>query len=229
MEPILSRKNNMNQDILVDYNNFTFLTDEWMGNRMKVNKYEVEELELIKSIPDIHNLTVLELGGCLGVTSVNINSKLLNKENHVVVEANPKLKRYLEHNKKLNKCEYTVKNCILSQNSDGVFYSYDKLVAGSAHRLDSKESNKVKHIVEVTTPKQLEEEYNLIFDFLVIDIEGGELEFFQDFDLTNFKYILVELHENLMYPGFNKQCLDLLDKKGFKRSRAIGNSILLKK
>lgn len=219
----------MNQDILVNYNTFTFLTDEWMGNRMKVNKYEVEELELIKSIPDIQNLTVLELGGCLGVVSVSINSKLLHQANHVVIEANPNLKRYLEHNRELNKCGYVVKNCILSKSSDGVFYSYDKLVAGSAHRLDNRESNKVKHIVEVTTPKQLEKEYNLVFDFLVIDIEGGELEFFEDFDLTNFKYILVELHENLMYSGFNKQCLDLLTEKGFKRLKAIGSSILLKR
>ena len=41
---------------------------------------------------------------------------------------------------------------ITSNKDNNVFYSYDKLVAGSAqniHRLDDKETNKTKHIVEV--------------------------------------------------------------------------------
>ena len=88
----------MEKDIEVDYQGFTFLTDEWMGSRMLKKKYEVEELELLDSIPNIELLSVLELGGCLGVISVVVNSRLTDPSRHVVVEANPKLIKYLEHN-----------------------------------------------------------------------------------------------------------------------------------
>ena len=40
------------------------------------------------------NAVVLELGGCLGIISCHINEKLINKKNHVVLEANPSLIGY---------------------------------------------------------------------------------------------------------------------------------------
>ena len=89
----------MSTDIEVNYENYTFLSDNQMGGRMKLGKYEVEEIKLLELIPDINRLSVLELGGCLGVVSVILNKKLDNPEKHIVIEANPKLIKYLEHNK----------------------------------------------------------------------------------------------------------------------------------
>jgi len=219
----------MNQDIEVNYQNCTFLTDEWMGGRMKVGKYEVEELNLLEYIPDINELTVLELGGCLGVVSVVLNKKLNNPEKHIVIEANPKLIKYLEHNKKINNCSFVVKNALMTPNkNNNIFYSYDKLVAGSAHRLDNNESNKTQHIIDTITLEELEAQVEYNFDLLVIDIEGGELEFLENFDISKFKYILVELHENLMYSGFNNKCIHILNSEGFIVLKYFGNSVLLK-
>ena len=222
----------MNQDVEINYQNHTFLTDEWMGGRMKENKYEVEELYLLNCIPDINKLSVLELGGCLGVISVVLNKKLNNPEKHVVIEANPKLLKYLEHNKKINNCSFSIKNALITSNKDNnTFYSYDKLVAGSAHRLDNKESNKTKHIVDTFTLDELKSQVNHDFDLLVMDIEGGELDFLLEFDVSDFKYVLVELHQNIM-PGienFNNKCLDELNWRGFNVVESVGNSFLLKK
>ena len=223
----------MKKDIVVKYHGFKFLTDEWMGSRMLVNKYEVEEVKLIDYIPNIETLSVLELGGCLGVVSVVLNSKLNNPSKHVVVEANPKLIRYLEHNREVNNCSYNILNGLLTPNSNNnIFYSYDKLVAGSAHRLDdSKETNKTEHIVDTFTISEIESKYKTEFNLLVMDIEGGELEFLNEFPTLNFKYILVELHQFIMpgIPNFNNKCLAKFKDRGYTRMQALGNSFLLKK
>ena len=223
----------MNKDIEVDYQGFTFLTDEWMGTRMLKKKYEVEELELLDYIPNIESLSVLELGGCLGVVSVAVNSKLTDPAKHIVVEANPKLIKYLEYNKNINDSSFSVINGMLTTDPENnLFYSYKKLVAGSAHRLDdSKETDKTEHIVDTYTIADIESKFNLQFDLLIMDIEGGELQFLNEFTSLNFKYILVELHDFIM-PGifdFNKLCLAELKEKGYTAIKASGNSFLLKK
>ena len=210
----------MSTDIEVNYENYTFLSDNQMGGRMKLGKYEVEEIKLLELIPDINRLSVLELGGCLGVVSVILNKKLDNPEKHIVIEANPKLIKYLEHNKKINNCSFSIKNALLTSNKENnIFYSYDKLVAGSAHRLDDKESNKTKHIVNTIPLEELKAQTNYNFDLCRLAITI----------IDEIKYVLVELHENLMYPGFNQKCINELNQKGFTIINSIGNSILLKK
>lgn len=220
----------MNQDIEVNYKSHTFLADKQMGGRMKLNKYEIEEISLLDSIPNLSELSVLELGGCLGVVSVILNKKLKNPQNHIVIEANPKLIKYLEYNKKANNCNFEIRNTLITNNKDNnIFYSYDKLVAGSAHRLDNKESNKTKHIIDTISLTELKGQTSYNFDLLVMDIEGGELDFLLEFDISDFKYILVELHENLMYQGFNKRCKEELNSRGFQIITNSGNTFLLKK
>lgn len=204
----------MNRDVVVDYCDCSFLADGEMGVRMINGRYERQEIGLIDKIPYIENMSVLELGACLGAVSVVINKKLKNPENHIAVEANPKLIRYLEHNKNLNNCKFKVENAMISSRSDGVFYSYDKLVAGSAHRRDNREKNKTKHIVDVMSLKELMDKYKISFDVIVLDIEGGELEFLEDMGDTDVKYIMVELHEGQMYRGFDSKCLQLLEHRG---------------
>lgn len=218
---------NLKNDIHIEYNGSSFLTDEWMGKRMEAGNYEVEELKLLNNIID-NKLTVLELGGCLGVVSVILNKKLKDPSKHLVIEANPNLIKYLEYNKEINNCSFKIKNGLVSTSSDGIFYSYDKLVAGSAHRLDNRETNKTKHTVPVFSLDQLQEEVGYNFNFLVIDIEGGELEFFQSFNCTGFKYILLEVHEGLMYSGFNNEVFKILTDNNFKIIQSLGNCILLK-
>lgn len=218
--------NNKN-DKVVEYCGFKFLTDNSMASRMIDNWYEMEEISLIEKIPNLENLVILELGGCLGVVSVVSNSKLNNKENHVVVEANPNLMNYMNYNKNINNCHFKIENAMISSTSDGVFYSYDKLVAGSAHRTDNQERNKTKHIVNVMTYDELEKKHNLKFDVLIIDIEGGELEFLKEIENNlHIKYVVVELHEHLMFRGFRNECIDILKRMGMNMMSKSGQSYL---
>lgn len=214
-------------DSVHNYKGFKFLTDEQMGRRLDEGWYEAEEISLLNLIPGIENSSILELGGCLGVVSVITNSKLKNKQNHVVVEANPKLIPYLENNKRINDCEFNILNAMISTTSDGVFYSYDKFVAGSAHRTDNKEKNKTKHTVDVMVYEDVEDKYNLNFDVLIIDIEGGELDFLNEIrDIKGINHVLVELHEQQMFKGFNIQCLQALSNLGLKRIAHRNSSFL---
>lgn len=218
-------------DRIEEYIGFKFLTDAEMGKRMVKKKYEKQEIFLLNEIPNIATMSVLELGGCLGVVSVATNQMLENKNNHIVVEANPKMIRYLQHNRSLNNCRFQIENAIISDSHDGVFYSYDKLVAGSAHRMDSKEKNKTKHIVNVISYKDLVSKYKIEFDVLIIDIEGGELEILKEIrEINSIKYIMIEIHEKLMYPGFRKECFDVLENMEFILIKRCGKeSFLFKK
>ena len=218
-------------DRIEEYIGFKFLTDAEMGKRMVKKKYEKQEIFLLNEIPNIATMSVLELGGCLGVVSVATNQMLENKNNHIVVEANPKMIRYLRHNRDLNNCKFQIENAIISDSHDGVFYSYDKLVAGSAHRMDNKEKNKTKHNVNVISYKDLVSKYKIEFDVLIIDIEGGELEILKEIrEITSIKYIMIEIHEKLMYSGFRKECFDVLENMEFILIKRCGKeSFLFKK
>lgn len=214
--------------ISINYKGYNILTDVEMSKRMKNNTYEKEEIELLKSVP-IENLKVLDIGACLGILSIIVNNKLLNKNNHVAVEANPKLIPLLTQNKNNNKCKFKIENSIISKKSNGIFYSYDKLVAGSAHRKDNREKNKTKHIVNVISLENLILKYNIIFNFIIMDIEGGELEFIKenkDYIKKNVKYILVEIHEFLMYNNYENECKNLLKNIGMKLIKKDGTSFL---
>ena len=89
------------------------------------------------------------MGACLGVVSIIVNKKLNNKEHHVCVEANTDLIPVLQKNRDNNDCKFKIENSIISKTSDGVFYIYDNVVAGSAHRRDNYNNKKKKIKINV--------------------------------------------------------------------------------
>ena len=219
-------------DRIIKYRGYSFLADGPMGKRMLRGGYEKEELSLIKKIPHIENMNVLELGGCLGVVSTVVNKKLKNPEAHIVVEANPKLMRHLRHNKKLNDCKFKIENALVAEKHGGIFYSYKKLVAGSAHRKDNREKNKCSHKVNVINLRELMNKHKISFDLIILDIEGGELQFLNEISTNekykdlNLKYIMVEIHEHLMRKGFRRKCFNALRRLGMTRIAKNKNSFL---
>lgn len=208
----------------VTLDGFTFdtakdITDAAFQERFSKDTYEKEERTLLaKHLPA--TAQVLELGACLGVMGVITNSKLSDKGKHCVVEANPTLVPYINKNKEINGAGFNIIHGLVSKTSSGEFTYYKKPVAGSAHRRDNREGEGTKTKVEVYTVESIQQKYGYTPDTLIVDIEGGELEFFEqniDFIGNNIKLILVECHEFLMNePGFNQKIVDLLATKGFK-------------
>ncbi|MFK8138648.1 MAG: FkbM family methyltransferase [Bdellovibrionales bacterium] len=175
-------------------------------------QYEREEALLINQyLPE--DAKVLELGGCIGIVSCLINSKLADPEKHVVLEARPDLIPHLLKNRDLNGGEFKVVNKVLSNTGDKKdFYIHNLIIGGSAHRQTEK-----KITVECVCLNQLIEEYGVQFNTLVFDIEGGELELLRDlkFDLGKFTLLVFEIHSFLPLKD-QKECFSILEEAGFR-------------
>ena len=213
----------------VEYNNITLNIPERyaidnLTNRFKKQIYESSEVSLIKYLESEDN--VLELGSCLGYISVLSSQRV---KNIISIEANPELINSLEETKRDNKCNNLqfINTIIDKSTPEKEMWTYDLIVAGSADR-DDKENpgynnrwnqNIKKYNVKTTSIEDLEKNYNICFDTLIVDIEGGELDLFKqnkNYIKNNIKKIIVELHGGLMKDKqFNNKCLNILKDCGF--------------
>jgi FkbM family methyltransferase len=205
-------------------------------DRFTENRYEKEESKIVSNY---FNQTdnVLEIGSCLGY----VTSLLSKKVNSVItIEANPELKEGLElciSNNNLNNVTF-YNTYISNKNTKITFQTYDNIVAGSGDRED-KEINNVRgwgntqKIYTITPTKLLNIPNIESINSLVLDIEGGELKFFEenkDFINKNIKKICIELHGHLMKDiNFDKKCLNILNDMQFKIKQKHGISYYLEK
>ncbi len=227
----------------IDYNTVKLnIPNRYVNNnlmhRFKKKCYEKDELELITQLDK--NDKVLELGSCLGYLSVLTSRKV---DTIVSVEANPELFDALNVTKSDNNCQNLefVSTIVDEENTTKEMFTYDLIVAGSADR-DDKENpdynnkwskNIKKYNVQTTSIKSLEQKYNVAFNTLLIDIEGGELLFFnqyKDYIQNNIKKIIVELHGRLMKDKeFDNKCLNILKECGFNVTLQKKGSYFLSK
>ena len=179
--------------------------------RFFFNTYEKEERKYLKQYicPESR---VLEIGACLGVVSC-ITNKLLDKpSDHVVIEANPFLKSIIEKNKKINNASFHVENVMISTQLENTFYLHELVVGGSAYRQTEKSVQ-----VRGLTIDELETKYGFKFDTLIMDIEGGEVDFIKENRpfLNRIKTIFIEIHGFLSHDERN-YCINSLAEMHFK-------------
>lgn len=191
------------------------LTNKTFRGRYFWKTYEQREAEYIEKFLD-PSATILELGGCIGVISCLANSKLADRRKHVVIEANPLLIPYLTINRNRNECLYSIVNTIITTGKRTKFYIHNLIVGGSQLRKTDRSI-----FLPSTTIRKLEKKHKLSFDTLVMDIEGAEKKFIEEFqnDLKNFKTLFIEFHpfmEMLTKKDIN-DCEKILTKIGFKR------------
>ena len=166
---------------------------------------------------------VLELGACIGVVSCIVNARLSNPDKHVVVEANPELIPYLENNKLLNKSKFSIANCAISSKPEIAFYFGHSIVSGS---LLNTNNDKQKTVVRGLSIDQLQENHNMKFDTLIMDIEGGEYDVLFDYQdkLKQFNLIIIENHPHLLDHTQISAYEDLLLKNRFFVDASIETS-----
>lgn len=114
---------------------------------------------------------VCELGGCLGIVSMAINSQLKTPTSHLVVEANTKLIPFLESNRNRNGGQFQILNRAIG---DGTSLKLDTQSGILTSALSEHISNKAI-VVQGCTIKSLFADYGP-FDALVMDIEGAEAQ-----------------------------------------------------
>lgn len=177
------------------------------------SKYEKHERILVSKYLKKEDL-VLELGACIGVVSLTINKILEDKSKQVSVEPNPEMFPYLLENKQRNSGEFTIETCIVSKDKEVNFH-----VGGAAFLSSSISGKGNKIVVKGKSLEELRKEY---FDFtaLIMDIEGGELNFFRSFDLKNtqIRLIVWETHcnPNMLTKEELEECYEILRTQEFK-------------
>ncbi len=189
------------------------LTDYTFRGRFFFDSYEEEEARYLAKHLNPSS-KVLELGSCLGYVSCLTNQLLEDPTQHVVVEANPRLIPWIEKNKTANNSGFHIENVLISKEPNNDFYVHDLIVGGS-----SKRKTKEKISVPGTTFQGLRDTYDIDFDTLIMDIEGGELELFRNFkdEIGLFRQIFVELHPfaNILTNAESQECEDILASLGF--------------
>jgi len=193
---------------------FKFPISPYKDVGKKFRNHEVEERYLITKYLQKDDI-VLELGGCIGVVSCLINNILEQKENQVVVEPNPRMLEFLMFNKKLNNSKFSIIDKIISNNSKNDFFIYDEYMSSSSKKRNQRNLiSKIK--IEGVKIKDLEKLYNLKFNTLIMDIEGGEIDIVKSFDLNSFKKLIIEYHHKILSENDRIQYLKQLEKFKFK-------------
>jgi FkbM family methyltransferase len=195
--------------------------------RFRDQTYEKEEYVFIKQWVGSKDV-VLDVGACTGFLSLVASETA----KHVVsVEANPELWPALQqtiiHNKKEEKIS-VVKGLLHESKMSVPFQTFDLIVAGSAHRIDDGQQWKTsKRILESPCVCWNQLPHKDEISVMLLDIEGGELEFLHMYGNTlekQVRVIIVELHERMTgIKGFDQQCHALLTVHKFKYIEHVGS------
>jgi FkbM family methyltransferase len=186
--------------------------------------YESDERRLIDQFVREQD-RVLELGGCLGVISCLTNRKLVDPRSHVVVEANGKLISCLTENRKSNRCGFHIVHGMISRSSTGRFYIHDEILDGSGVERTDAGVPVVSVNVPVYTIDQIESEYGMRFNVVIMDIEGGELSFIEENTefLRRIDLLIVELHRPVIGQGVAR-AVSILREQEFINIESLGAS-----
>lgn len=183
------------------------------------DRYEVEDLEVVRaSIRPTDR--VIELGACLGVVSCITNKILSHKTGHVVVEANPFCLPALHRNRDLNQCQFLVEHCAISLAREITFHVNSKMVVSSSISASADSTIPVR--VPGRSLAELDARYGP-FTALIIDIEGAELETFENSRdlLQNYRVVVVELHDWALGDAGLKRCRQILSEAGLQCRKQV--------
>jgi FkbM family methyltransferase len=191
------------------------LTDIKFRGQFPINFYEKQERRYLKQfLPK--NSTVLELGACLGVVSCITNRLLDHPERHVVVEANPNVIPTIEENKARNQCKFHIEHCMLSSKPENTFFIGKNILTSSNIRQSTEQIT-----VAGKTIGQLEQQYDLKFDVLIMDIEGGELGVLRENrdKLKELSVVFMEIHPHpeVLSAENVAECLSILEAAGLEK------------
>ena len=144
------------------------------GKEVDVKKIERKEQALAEEYI-LPGDVVLELGARYGSVSCIINSKLNNKKNQVVVEPDQRVWRALKENKEINKCQFHIVEGFISKSKLDLI-NLDVYHGGYGASCIKNNDTKIPSY----TLEDIKNKYNLKFNVLVADCEGGLEYFFEE-------------------------------------------------
>ena len=171
---------------------------------LETNRYERREVEASIAMITSDDV-VIEMGA--GVVGAVIAKKCKPKKN-IAFEANAGLNSHIRHLYQCNNlnAQVEVRNqIVLSQPDAPALQSF--FVRGNylGSGIEIVKGHKRAKEVNVPVIKWEDVKNEHAPTFLVIDIEGAELDFFRDADLSGIRGIVVELHRHIYHrPGMNE-------------------------
>ena len=167
-----------------------------VSRRMKTElargTYELEEIEAIESYLSSES-DVIELGGCIGYTACYTNKILKKGARHVVVEPNSALEPVLQHNRRLNGCDYEIYCAAYSSDQGPITIDIPENIWGASLVRDERDSV----TVDAVDLEWLMEKFDISQFTLIADIEGAEV------DLIDNELDVLEAHCELLIIEFH--------------------------
>jgi FkbM family methyltransferase len=170
-------------------------TTRRMRAKFLLDTYELPERTLIaRHISP--NSCVLEMGASLGIVSCIINRRLNHPQQHVAVEVNAALIPQIEINRARNGCQFIIEHAAITGRQDVFFQSAPESDGGQVSELEGSP-------VRTRDLPDLESLHQLSFDTIVMDIEGAEIRFIQEYErvLSRINTMIVEFHPQIVGQG----------------------------
>lgn len=199
IERINSLINNFFQPKIINYYGCRLYLDKNLISK-KIRKiiynysYELQEISILSKTLDSKDV-VLEIGAGMGFVSI-FCSKKIGSNSVFAYEANPKMIPLIEKNYLLNKVSPVINNVILDKENGVVDFYIESNFYSSSTIQRNKNSVKVK-----TKSRNINYELKDIKpNFLIIDIEGGEVELMNNilFQESCINKILIEVHPRIV-------------------------------
>jgi FkbM family methyltransferase len=179
------------------YNTFIYTSSSEISPRIKASIfwkiYESSEVRFIKKYLN-NNYDVIELGGSIGVGSVQIG-KIVNPQKVITVEANPQLIPIIQNNFIRNGIQnFLLINCIISSSEKEEWFEFG--TGNLVGKISATQKDNATLLNTTTLSKIIQT--NKINKFnLVCDIEGAEVDLLinDSRSLTNCQTIIIETHK----------------------------------
>lgn len=177
--------------------------------------YERAEIEILKSVLT-ENDRVFEVGSGIGFLTTYIASAI-GSDKVRGYEANPELIPRIEANLRLNRVQPVVINGLLRNTSgDTRFFVEENFWSSSTH----KRSPAAREISVPSIPLN-EEIRKYSPSLLIVDIEGGEAEFFVDIDFHTITKIIVEMHPHVIGAIAVSEVIKRIERAGFSMDQCL--------
>ncbi len=170
------------------------LISEGIAKQIFFGEYEAKEIDIISRRLEAGD-RVMEVGAGIGFLSAFCARKV-GSENVFAYEANPELLDVIRTTYARNQVSASISNVFLAgDEGECDFYVHDDFWASSS--VVSGEGDAARKI-SVKKVKLNEEIQRVAPTFLIVDIEGGEKEFFGIIDFDGIKKICIETHPGVL-------------------------------
>lgn len=178
-----------------------------IGREVYLGDYESKEIEIISKRLDKEDI-VLEVGAGLGFLS-SYCARHIGSDRVFAYEANLELIPLINETYSRNNVRPTLKNAMLGPVEGTREFGLEaEFWASSAHR----PSGRTISVRQLNVNSEL---VSIRPTFLIVDIEGGESEFFASADLSSVTKICVETHPDVLGDAVLSEMLAGLINKGF--------------